>query len=129
MVTLFTAPTALRAIKRVDPDGTLIGDLKTFRALYLAGERLDPDTYHWARERLGVPVVDHWWQTETGWPIAANPRGLERPADQAGLGDGPAAGLGRPDPGRRRDHPPLPPAAGLAADARGTTTSATSANT
>ncbi|WP_061295082.1 AMP-binding protein [Herbidospora cretacea] len=76
VVTLFTAPTALRAIKRVDPDGALIGDLKAFRALYLAGERLDPDTYHWARERLGVPVVDHWWQTETGWPIAANPRGL-----------------------------------------------------
>ncbi len=77
VVTLFTAPTALRSIKRVDPDGKLIGDLKSFRALYLAGERLDPDTYHWAGERLGVPVVDHWWQTETGWPIAANPRGLE----------------------------------------------------
>jgi propionyl-CoA synthetase len=76
---LFTAPTALRAIKRMDPDGALIGeyDLSAFRALFLAGERLDPETYAWASDRLGVPVVDHWWQTETGWPIAANLRGLE----------------------------------------------------
>ncbi|WP_433470619.1 propionyl-CoA synthetase [Saccharomonospora azurea] len=76
---LFTAPTALRAIKRVDPDGAEIGryDLGALRTLFLAGERLDPQTYHWASERLGIPVVDHWWQTETGWPIAANPRGLE----------------------------------------------------
>ncbi|MBI1351640.1 MAG: acetate--CoA ligase [Actinomycetales bacterium] len=76
---LFTAPTAIRAIKREDPDGALIGrhDLASLRTLFLAGERLDPDTYHWASERLGVPVVDNWWQTETGWPIAANLRGLE----------------------------------------------------
>jgi propionyl-CoA synthetase len=76
---LFTAPTALRAIKKVDPDGTEIGryDLSRFDTLFLAGERLDPETYHWAREKLDVPVIDHWWQTETGWPIAANPRGLE----------------------------------------------------
>ncbi|WP_197318698.1 propionyl-CoA synthetase [Saccharomonospora sp. NB11] len=76
---LFTAPTALRAIKRVDPEGAEIGtyDLGDLRTLFLAGERLDPQTYHWASERLGVPVIDHWWQTETGWPIAANPRGLE----------------------------------------------------
>jgi propionyl-CoA synthetase len=76
---LFTAPTALRAIKRVDPDGTEIAkyDLSRFGLLFLAGERLDPETYHWATGKLGVPVVDHWWQTETGWPIAANPRGLE----------------------------------------------------
>jgi propionyl-CoA synthetase len=76
---LFTAPTALRAIKRVDPDGLEIAkyDLSRFRALFLAGERLDPQTYHWATDKLGVPVIDHWWQTETGWPIAANPRGLE----------------------------------------------------
>ncbi len=76
---LFTAPTALRAIKKVDPDATELGqyDLGGFRTLFLAGERLDPETYHWAHDKLGVPVVDHWWQTETGWPIAANPRGLE----------------------------------------------------
>ncbi|MEV6288054.1 propionyl-CoA synthetase [Kribbella sp. NPDC051770] len=77
---LFTAPTALRAIKKVDPDALELDrcDLKSnFRTLFLAGERLDPETYHWAHEHLGVPVVDHWWQTETGWPIVANPRGLE----------------------------------------------------
>jgi propionyl-CoA synthetase len=76
---LFTAPTALRAIRRVDPEGAEIGkyDLGQFKSLFLAGERLDPDTYYWATRTLGVPVVDHWWQTETGWPIAANPTGLE----------------------------------------------------
>ena len=76
---LFTAPTALRAIKRADPEATLLKkyDLGDFQTLFLAGERLDPETYHWAAEALGVPVIDHWWQTETGWPIAANLRGLE----------------------------------------------------
>jgi propionyl-CoA synthetase len=76
---LFTAPTALRAIRRADPDGTHIEkyDLSAFRTLFMAGERLDPDTLHWAHHKLGVPVIDHWWQTETGWPIAANLRGLE----------------------------------------------------
>ena len=75
----FTAPTAIRAIKKEDPDGTLMRehDLSSLRTLFLAGERLDPDTYTWASEHLGVPVVDHWWQTETGWAIVANPRGLE----------------------------------------------------
>jgi propionyl-CoA synthetase len=76
---MFTAPTAIRAIRRDDPDGALIGqyDLRRFQTLFQAGERLDPDTYRWATGVLGVPVVDNWWQTETGWPIAANPRGLE----------------------------------------------------
>ncbi|OXM73404.1 MULTISPECIES: propionyl-CoA synthetase [Amycolatopsis] len=76
---LFTAPTALRAIKRVDPDATELAkyDLSAFRTLFMAGERLDPETLNWASDKLGVPVIDHWWQTETGWPIAANPRGLE----------------------------------------------------
>ena len=75
---LFTAPTAFRAIKKEDPDGKFIGryDLSRFRTLFLAGERCDPDTLVWARERLGVPVIDHWWQTETGWAIAANCVGL-----------------------------------------------------
>lgn len=79
VVTLFTAPTAFRAIKKEDPRGELIGryDLSRFRALYLAGERCDPDTIAWAGEKLNVPVVDHWWQTETGWPAAANCRGIE----------------------------------------------------
>lgn len=76
---LFTAPTAFRAIKRDDPEGKLIGDydLSRFRTLFLAGERADPDTIEWAQDKLGVPVIDHWWQTETGWAIAANPVGIE----------------------------------------------------
>jgi len=71
---MFTAPTAFRAIKRDDPDGTFIKkyDLSRFRTLFLAGERCDPDTLHWARTKLGVPVIDHWWQTETGWAVGAN---------------------------------------------------------
>jgi len=75
----FTAPTALRAIKRDDPEGKLVGDydLSRLNALYLAGERADPDTIHWAQRHLKVPVVDHWWQTETGYAIAANPLGIE----------------------------------------------------
>ncbi len=75
---LFTAPTAFRAIKREDPDGKLIAgyDLSNFRTLFLAGERADPDTVRWAEEKLQKPVIDHWWQTETSWPIAANCVGL-----------------------------------------------------
>ncbi|MFV2093787.1 MAG: AMP-binding protein, partial [Hyphomicrobiales bacterium] len=78
VVALFTAPTAFRAIKREDPQGALIGDydLSKFRTLFLAGERADPDTLKWAEDKLGVPVIDHWWQTETGWTIAGNPAGL-----------------------------------------------------
>jgi propionyl-CoA synthetase len=76
---LFTAPTALRAIKRLDATSELMAgyDMSSLHTLFLAGERLDPDTYFWACEQLGVPVVDHWWQTETGWPITANLRGIE----------------------------------------------------
>ncbi len=77
-VTMFTAPTAFRAIKKEDPRGKLLAeyDLSKFRALFLAGERADPDTLKWAEEMLKVPVIDHWWQTETGWAIAGNPLGL-----------------------------------------------------
>jgi len=76
---LFTAPTAFRAIKKEDAGGAYLKqyDLSCFKYLFLAGERLDPDTYHWASDLLKVPVVDHWWQTETGWAIAANCMGLE----------------------------------------------------
>ena len=75
----FTAPTALRAIKRDDPQGELIKkyDISKMRYLYLAGERADPDTIEWAQRHVGVPVIDHWWQTETGWAICANPAGIE----------------------------------------------------
>jgi propionyl-CoA synthetase len=91
---LFTAPTAFRAIKRVDPEAAELAkyDLSGFRTLFLAGERLDPETYHWAGEKLGVPVVDHWWQTETGWPICANPRGLDDLPIKAGSPSVPVPG-------------------------------------
>jgi propionyl-CoA synthetase len=74
----FTAPTGFRAIRKEDPRGELIGrhDLSRLRALFLAGERCDPDTLSWAQEQLGIPVIDHWWQTETGWPAIANCLGL-----------------------------------------------------
>ena len=77
---LFTAPTAFRAIKRDDPLGELVGDydLSSLESLFLAGERADPDTIEWAQDKLGVPVIDHWWQTETGWAIAGNPLGVEK---------------------------------------------------
>jgi len=77
-VALFTAPTAFRAIKKEDPDAKLLSrhDLSRFRTLFLAGERADPDTVKWAERILGVPVLDHWWQTETGWAIVGNPVGL-----------------------------------------------------
>jgi propionyl-CoA synthetase len=92
---LFTAPTAIRAIKKEDPDGRLMAghDRSALRTLFLAGERLDPDTYHWATDRLGVPVVDHWWQTETGWPIVANLRGLEPMPIKAGSPTVPVPGF------------------------------------
>jgi propionyl-CoA synthetase len=77
---LFTAPTAMRAIKKMDPDAAELAryDLSALRYLFQAGERLDPATYHWASEKLGIPVIDHWWQTETGWSIAAGPMGVEQ---------------------------------------------------
>ena len=91
---LFTAPTALRAIKQQDPEAALLAghDLSRFEALYLAGERCDPPTAIWAGEKLRRPVVDHWWQTETGWPITAGFRGLGLFPSKPGTG-------GRPSPG------------------------------
>ena len=91
---LFTAPTAFRAIRREDPEGEFIRryDLSRFRALFLAGERCDPDTLHWAQDQLGVPVIDHWWQTETGWPIAATCLGLGKTPVRPGS-------CGKPVPG------------------------------
>ncbi|MEY3733481.1 MAG: hypothetical protein RL347_840 [Actinomycetota bacterium] len=76
---LFTAPTAIRAIKKEDPSGEHLAryDVSCLRTLFLAGERLDPDTFSWATQQLGIPVVDNWWQTETGWPIASSMRGLD----------------------------------------------------
>ncbi len=83
---LFTAPTAFRVIKKEDPDGELARkyDLSGMKYLFLAGERLDPETYRWAKELLGIPVIDHWWQTETGWAIAGDPMGLEALPTKAG---------------------------------------------
>ena len=77
--TMFTAPTAFRAIKKEDPKGEFAAryDLSTLKYLFLAGERLDPETHRWATDLLRIPVIDHWWQTETGWPIVANPAGIE----------------------------------------------------
>jgi len=94
VATLFTAPTAFRAIKKEDPAGERKRehDTSSLRALYLAGERLDPDTYHWARELLAVPVVDHWWQTESGWPIVANPLGIEPQPSKPGSATKPVPG-------------------------------------
>jgi propionyl-CoA synthetase len=91
---MFTAPTALRAIRREDPDASHVAkhDLREFRALFLAGERTDPTTLAWAQARLDIPVVDHWWQTETGWAICASCLGIEKQPIRAGS-------AGRPVPG------------------------------
>ncbi len=91
---MFTAPTAFRAIKRDDPNGEFIKkyDLSNYKYLFLAGERLDTDTYHWASDLLNVPVVDHWWQTETGWPIVANCMGIEQFDIKAGSPTKPVPG-------------------------------------
>ena len=92
---LFTAPTALRAIRKADPGAALLRDydISSLRTLFTAGERLDTDTFHWASRSLGVPVVDHWWQTETGWAICANPRGLEELPIKAGSPSVPMPGF------------------------------------
>jgi propionyl-CoA synthetase len=91
---LFTAPTVFRAIRQQDPEGAYIAnyDLSRFRALFLAGERCDPDTLHWANQALGLPVIDHWWQTETGWAIASNCLGIEVLPVKAGSPTRPAPG-------------------------------------
>jgi len=91
---LFTAPTAFRAIKKEDPTGSFIKkyDISCLKYLFLAGERLDPDTYHWASDLLNIPVVDHWWQTETGWAIAANCAGIELLPIKAGSPTKPVPG-------------------------------------
>ena len=93
--TLFTAPTAFRAIRREDPEGKFIAQhqpTRALRALFLAGERCDPETLRWAQQRLQIPVVDHWWQTETGWPICANPLGVEAFAVKPGSATRPVPG-------------------------------------
>jgi propionyl-CoA synthetase len=122
---LFTAPTAFRAIKKEDPKGDALRDhdLSHFQTLFLAGERLDPDTYRWASDLLSVPVIDHWWQTETGWPIVASPMGIERRPIKPGSSSMPVPGWqvqvldpdGRPQPpgdeGAIAIKLPLPPGA------------------
>ena len=128
--TLFTAPTAFRAIRKEDPRAEHLAghDLRRFAYLFLAGERLDPDTYHWAAEHLGRPVIDHWWQTESGWPIAANCMGLEPLPVKPGSPTRPVPGYRvkvldpdwRARPGRRGARSPsAAPAAGVPADALG----------
>lgn len=93
---LFTAPTALRAIRRADPSGELARNvnLSALTALFAAGERLDPDTAQWASEVLGVPVIDHWWQTESGWPIVSNPFAMDPQPAKLGSPTWPVPGYG-----------------------------------
>jgi propionyl-CoA synthetase len=92
---LFAAPTAFRAIRKEDPDAEHITkyDIKSLRTIFMAGERLDPPTYHWTVKKTGKPVVDHWWQTETGWPICANPTGVEDMPVKPGSSSVPTAGF------------------------------------
>ncbi len=92
---MFTAPTAFRAVRKEDPEASLMQayDLSKLERLYLAGERLDPPTYHWLQEKTGLPLIDHWWQTETGWAIAANPVGLEMMPTKPGSATVPVPGF------------------------------------
>ncbi|NKS02262.1 propionyl-CoA synthetase [Prescottella equi] len=120
---LFTAPTAIRAIRKADPEAAELAkyDISSMTTLFAAGERLDPDTYVWATEKLGVPVVDHWWQTETGWAICANLRGLEPmpikagsptvpvPGYRVGIVDGEGSPVGAGTEGNIVIALPLPP--------------------
>ncbi len=120
---LFTAPTAFRAIKKEDPAGRYIAekDLGNLAALFLAGERCDPDTLDWASDKLGVPVIDHWWQTETGWPICCNCLGIEKlpivpgsparpvPGYEVAVLDGDGKPLGAGETGALVVRCPLPP--------------------
>jgi propionyl-CoA synthetase len=93
--TIFAAPTAFRAIKKSDPDGAMIKDydLEALKTIYMAGERLDPPTYEWTTEKTGKPVIDHWWQTETGWAIAGNLQGIENMPVKPGSATVPAPGF------------------------------------
>ncbi len=92
---LFAAPTAFRAIRKEDPEALRISDydISSLRTLFMAGERLDPPTYYWAHEKVGVPVIDHWWQTETGWPICSNPVGIEVMPTKPGSSSVPTPGF------------------------------------
>ena len=92
---LFAAPTAFRAIRKEDPEANCIAryDLSSLRTIFMAGERLDPPTYHWTVEKTGKPVVDHWWQTETGWPICSNPIGIEPLSTKPGSSSVPTPGF------------------------------------
>ena len=91
----FTAPTAFRAIKKEDPESALLAryDISCLETLFVAGERTDPPTFHWLEDTLKIPVIDHWWQTETGWPIAANPMGIEPVPQKAGSAALPVPGF------------------------------------
>ena len=92
---LFSAPTAFRAIKKEDPEGKLLAnyDLSNLRTIFMAGERLDPPTYHWTMDVTGKPVIDHWWQTETGWAICGNMTGIETLPPKAGSATVPISGF------------------------------------
>ncbi|WP_394220834.1 propionyl-CoA synthetase [Alteromonas gracilis] len=92
---LFAAPTAFRAIRKADPDAIFLSqhDTSSLRTVFMAGERLDPPTYYWTSEKVGVPVIDHWWQTETGWPICSNPMGLEPMQPKPGSSSVPTPGF------------------------------------
>ena len=92
---MFTAPTAFRAMRKEDPEAALMSghDLGSLKRLFLAGERLDPPTYQWLKDKTGLPVLDHWWQTETGWAIACNPVGLEPMAEKPGSAARPTPGF------------------------------------